>query len=366
MMHSQVAASGSAFAVRPQRPGDRAGILALLRRVWGGSPEGLDSIRRLDELWEWRFDRNPYASDGVPGVILERDGAVVGHLSCMPVRVWVHGQLVLGLCPGEWVTDPERGRGFGHRLMSAVMEYPGLALATPNGRAYPMMKRLGWADVVRLENRIRVARADQVVGALRRHAGLAAVARRAWRVAQGAALGLRRAPDRGVELAETRAFDARFDRLWQRVAAGVGAAVVRDSRFLQWRYQEIPDHRYRVVAAERGGELAGYAVFYARERRGLMFGHVIELLAPPDGAGARDALLSFAAEELERAGADLVTCYLSPYDAFLREGLRRCGFFFAKPSRAILARVGPGGAPSLPSPRDWFFSRGDSDLDMGT
>jgi hypothetical protein len=356
--------SGS-FGVRAYRPGDRAGILALLARVWGGSPEGRATVTRLETQWDWRFVRNPYADPAVPaGVVLEHDGEIVGHLSCMPVRVKLRDEVVSGFWPGEWVTDPGRGRGFGHLLMRRIMALPALGLATPNENAYPALKRLGWSDVYRLENRIRVVRPDRLLPGLTALGGFGRAGARLWNCAITAPF--RRGPaDAALAITTITRFDERFDALWRRVAPGYGAAVVRDRRFLEWRYAEIPDRRYGIAAAARNGELEGYVVFYTRQRRGLSFGHVIDLLVARDDPGARDALLAHAVEELERQGVDLVTCYLSPYDAFLRSGLRRLAFTFARQSAQVLARNGAT-AGAVPGPPEWFLSRGDSDLDMAS
>jgi hypothetical protein len=359
--------SGS-FGVRPCRPDDRARILALLAKIWGGSDDGRAVVSRLDAQWEWRFARNPYADPAVPaGFVLEHGDAIVGHLSCMPVAVNVRGAVVSGFWPGEWVTDPEHGRGFGHLLMRRMMALRALGLATPNEIAYTTLKRLGWSDVYRLENRIRVVRPDRLLPG-GNVAALAALGRAGARLCNGVTRApFLRGPDSAIAIAPISCFDERFDELWRRVAPGYGAAVVRDRRFLAWRYAEIPDRRYAIAAALRGGEVTGYVVFYARQRRGLAFGHVIDLLVARDDPGARDALLAHAVEELERQGVDLVTCYLSPHDAFLRAGLRRCAFFIARRSAPVLARYGASaGGGALPPPHEWFLSRGDSDLDMAS
>lgn len=358
----------ASFGVRPSRPEDRPAILALLAQVWGASDGGREVLARLDAQWEWRFVRNPAARSSLPpGLVLERGDAIVGHVSCTPVRVSVRGAEVEGFWSGEWVTDPERARGFGHLLVRRLMALPALGLATPNDLAHAALTRLGWSHVCHLERRVRVVCAERVLAGVRGASLLGRAAGWALRAAASAAAPRRRAEDAGLRVVAAPALDDRFDALWRRVAPGYGAAVVRDRRFLAWRYLEIPGRAYSIAAAERGGELAGYVVFYARRRGGLVFGHVIDLLVERGDAGARDALLAHAAEELGRRGVDVVTCYLSPYDAFVRSGLRRCGFFFARRGVAVLTRDGaPARGVGRIAPGEWFVSRGDSDLDMAS
>lgn len=354
-----------AFTVRACGPTDRAAILALLRSTWGNTQEGSATVERLEAQWDWRFLRNPEATPSVPsGFVLERDGEVVGYVSCTPMRVKIRSSIQPGFSPGEWVTDPTRARGYGALLMRRVMSLQGVGIAAPNEAAYPALKRLGWSDVCRLESWARVVRADRLL--------LARILRRLRNAAvppgglEGAPGPLHARPraDGPIEIVPVARFDERFDALWDRVAPELGTAVVRDRRFLNWRYVDIPGRRYAIAAAERRGELEGYVVYYARWRDGVLFGHVIDLLVARAAASTRDVLLAYAVDELKRSGVAVITSYATPHDTFLRSGLRRAGFPFARRGPAVLAIDGAGACAIHPG--DWFLTRGDSDLDMAT
>jgi hypothetical protein len=357
----------STFTVRELEPGDRSAVIALLRSMWGGTREGLATVDRLEEQWEWRFLRNPEGSSSVPrGFVLERDEKIVGHVSCTPMRVKIRNSVVPAFSPGEWVTDPARGRGYGPLLMRRVMALPGVGIAAPNEIAYPAMKRLGWSDVCRLESWVRIVRADRLLlSGIRRRLRRAAAPARGLETTGEPPRARVRADD-GIEIVPVERFDERFDDLWDRVAPELGAAVVRDRRFLNWRYVDIPARRYAIAAAERRGELQGYAVYYARRRDDVVFGHVIDVLVAGADPSTRDALLAYAVGELKRSGVDVITSYTAPHDSFFRAGLRRVGFPLARRGPTVLAIDRVGGSPCAINPAEWFLTRGDSDLDMAT
>jgi hypothetical protein len=187
-----------------------------------------------------------------------------------------------------------------------------------------------------------------------------------WQAGRRATRMLRRRPaGSGVTVSRITRFDERFDELWRRVGPSHGVLVVRDAAYLNWRFTERPDCTYEIAAAERDGRVQGYVVYYAKRRGELLYGQVVDFLVDRGDRAARDALFVHASRELERTGVDLATCYLPPHNGFYREGLRRSGFWIARPKQPVLvadpARLM---GPDVFRRPDWFFTRSDSDLDF--
>jgi hypothetical protein len=232
-------------------------------------------------------------------------------------------------------------------------------------------------QVVRLDRLLRRELTRRVVRPLLRRAGgaqrdatrpVAALARAMdglWQAGRRAAGALRPLPE-GVRVLPIDRFDGRFDELWRRVSPGYPVAVRRDARYLEWRYRAYPGRTYEVAAAERDGALVGYVVYYSAARHGLLYGHLVDFLVDRGDPAARDALFAHATRELERAGVDLTTVYVPPRDEFFREGLKRRGFLVGWPKHPMLARDEDDriGAAHMANRDGWFFTRGDSDLDV--
>jgi len=348
--------------VRPYQSGDRSAVFEVLRAVWGTS-----TASGLEALWEWKVERGPCVSvRAAPTLVLEGEGGIQGLMSAIAVNLKVHERVVPATYVCDFVTHPEC-RGTGQLLARRFMKTPTVLLGAPGPVAHQLSIRMGFAQPSMLDSHVRIVRADRVLRSKTRCAALAATGGWLWKAAGGVSARFRRVgADAGVTVRALDHFDERFDALWRRVAPDYPVTVVRDRPYLTWRFVDTPERCYRFGVAERAGEVEGYVVFCSRPREGLVYGHVVDFLVDRRNPGARDALLSYATERLEVMGVDLVTSYACSRDAFFREGFKRCGFPFSKPKRPIIAWDGTGvvGATTLARAEDWFFTRGDSDIDM--
>jgi hypothetical protein len=349
---------GKQYEVRPYQPGDRAGVFALLERVWGPRVAGT-----LDALWAWRLTNPDFTSpEQAAGLVLVEDGAVNGVMTLSPVQLSVAGAPVLGTWGGDFVVHP-RHRGRGLLVLRRVLSGDDAMLGTPNEPSRALAERLGMTGVCMLQNRVKPVRAGRAIA---QRTGLRRLGAAADRVLDAArAVAARVRPLRtepGVRVSPITEFDARFDDLWARAGARHGILAVRDARRLNWRFVEQPLRAYEIAAAERAGRLAGYVVFYATERHGLYYGHIVDFLVDGEDRGVRDALFAHATRSLVDRGVDLVNCYHSPDASFYREGLVRCGFWIGVPKQIVLVK-NPGG-DTFPAGLPWFFTRADSDLDL--
>jgi hypothetical protein len=348
--------------VRPYQSGDRSAVFEVLRAVWGTS-----TASGLEALWEWKVERGPCVSErAAPTLVLEGEGGIQGLMSAIAVNLKVHERVVPATYMCDFVTHPEC-RGTGQLLARRFMKMPTVLLGAPGPVAHQLSIRMGFAQPSMLDSHVRIVRGDRVLRSKTRYAALAAAGGWLWKAAGGVSARFRRiGSDAGVTVRALDHFDERFDALWRRVAPDYPVTVVRDSPYLTWRFVDTPERCYRFAVAERAGEVEGYVVFCSRPREGLVYGHVVDFLVGRRNPGARDALLSYATERLEVMGVDLVTSYACSRDAFFGEGFKRCGFPFSKPKRPIIAWDGTGvvGATTLARAEDWFFTRGDSDIDM--
>lgn len=71
-----------------------------------------------------------------------------------------------------------------------------------------------------------------------------------------------------------REFDERFDRLWERCRSEYPVSVVKDSKYLKWRYLDRPDGQHQILTVEDQGRLKGFAV--------LAGGELLELFCEVD------------------------------------------------------------------------------------
>lgn len=61
--------------------------------------------------------------------------------------------------------------------------------------------------------------------------------------------------------------DARIDKIWQSHEKRTGCTLVKNRRYLSWRYERHPERDYRIFGFYRGFSLAGWAVVHESSAR---------------------------------------------------------------------------------------------------
>jgi len=301
--------SGS-FELEPFDPARRRDYLALLGGAWGGGAMGA-------EAFDWWFDGNPAGSLRSVAV---RDGAVVGAAGHSLARLVVAGRGQLAQFSVHAVTAPE-ARGLGiFRALELRHEEQGrergsaCVLAFASAPTRPLfLEPLGWTQIDR---------------------------RRIW--ARPLPLG-RRGAARPLDR-----FAARHETAYAEHAHLLGNHLIRDSRYLNWRYVDSP-REYRLREADGGG----FAVVGFTKRRGLRLALLMELVA-----GSEDGSMLMRGALAAARGSVALLAVPSPSLSLAR--LLRHGFL---PTSSRLDFMGKGLAQPLDARSEaWTVSFGDTDF----
>lgn len=238
-----------------------------------------------------------------------------------------------------------------------------LVYGFPNESAAPVLKRLGFKDLVKLSRHVLVLRHARYLTPILR-SGLAARAAAVpadlfRRVVQpGASLP---AP-RGLAFAEATTLDARFDRLFTARAFPGHTTGARDAALLTWRFLRRPDEHATVYAlsAARSGELHGYAIVHFDG----VTAHVRDLLGID--LDAMMTTLRLTAGAVRRAGASAISfLFAGPSEMSTR--LRALGFRERPTTRVLIGHAGdslaadPAKADVLPLLERWYVTEADED-----
>lgn len=339
-------------------------VLTLHRSIWPDTEIGDDAYHR------WQYQDNP-AGPALSALAMQRQqGAVIGQFGALPVRMWIDGAERLAALALNVATNPaERGRGVFTALGLAADEYmtqagATLAWALPNENSFPgFVGHLGYSragDVPLLARPVNVRRLVQ------RRVRLPGLDRAAALLARPFAAPLPPAarPVDGVAVRVVGRFDEPFDALWARVRGRQRVMVVRDARYLDWRFRSIPLREYHSFLATVDGEPAGYIVLRIAKIVDMDAGLVVDFVTVPanDGKRAGRALLSEALAWFAGRDLDLLGSLMLPHAPEYRL-LRQAGFY-ALP-RALLPqpfRVVARDGDTFRDLRNWFLTMGDYDV----
>jgi hypothetical protein len=325
----------SAISYRRAEPGDEHAIVDLFYQI---APRG-HSV----DYWRWLNSRAPYG----PGIVelIVSDDLPIGHYAVVPMRLTMMGRdISAGFAMQVGIHRAHRGLGSLRRMCDRVWQAAADAgfefvYGFPNENIWLIYARMmKWQLVAHF---------------------------RSWQYP----LAERGAPDlpgaaAGIEVRRITEFDGGFDDLWARSAFATGAAlsVVRDARYLNWRYFGHPVYHYKVLAAWEGNRPVGYAVLKFFHDGKNWVGHFVDFLTQQkDGDAIARRLLAAGFEAFVWQQVDIVSLWLSPSHPahpLLEEiGFAANGFQSRLGYRPTDGRV----PPAIGSLAAWNLTMGDSD-----
>jgi GNAT superfamily N-acetyltransferase len=314
-----------------------------------------------------------------PTWIVLRDDRAIGHVTTIPIVLWIGGQERPAYwIKGLWVLPEFQRSAVGFLVLRTAVQQLGavaaLALAH-DPAALRLFGALGFRDLGTLPNDLRVLNARRVLsrldpavlplGSLSRSTGfrvalragaalgpLADAATGLWGALAGVALG-------AFETQVDRQLDrAGADGLWQAARTEITAGPRRMGAELAGRYETAG---YSFVHVRSGARLAGLGVLRHPSEdgdprlRGIRVATLADLLYRPSEPRAGLAVLRGAERTARALGADAMLAGASA--ASCRPLLRRRGFAPVPANLHLLSRI-PGDSPATVD--QWWFTRGDS------
>jgi hypothetical protein len=265
------------------------------------------------ERFRWLYHENPDGPARAWFAVDDRDGRIAGLATVLPrrVRLGPRGRDVVAWNAADFsINRPYRTLGVALSLRAAARkaidagECPFL-FSHPNDRMLPVQMRAGGTAIGRMERLVKPLRAP-------RGGRLASLALRRlgldWIAGWGGQVEL--LSDAGADL----------DELFARAAPRLGTLLVRDGRYVDWRFRRCPTKRFELMGSRQRGALTGYAAFTVKDRAL----HVWDWIAT-DGAAWYRLFAGVIREAARRDLQAVSVIALHTHQDLAR--LRRCGFF---------------------------------------
>ena len=185
-----------------------------------------------------------------------------------------------------------------------------LVYCFPTQQVYPLHMKSGWLDVCVLQEMFKPINLRNMLGRyFTRRKVLLELITLAGNLITKTLFRTKKPPEvDGLTINEVSYFDDRFDAFWERVSIDYSIIVVRDRRYLNWRYVDAPNARYTIYVAEREGEICGYVVLGDNRSRGLVCGYIYDVIASLGQEDIIQCLVSKAIEHFQSKKADVIFC----------------------------------------------------------
>lgn len=352
------------------RAGDEADILALNRMEYGPT-----DILATPADFHWRYAQNP-GGRAIISVVRDCDnGSVIGFIWIMPLRIRVFGEEWLAAMGANLLIHPDYRDTFAfaklmRRFRQAFIDHDiPLHYSFISGNTYSRLRpddphvvfevpllirpldmmKLAWAHFNSRWQRLIVGIGGQLATPL------------LFRAQQF------HLDQHNFTLHVLEGFDERFDDFWAQVKDKYPVMVIRDHRYLTWRFVGSPGRQHRILVVQVGDEVVGYAVLRCANIRGIPTGLIMDLLVETgprgEAAGARlmsEALRYFRSENMWLAGG-LMPSHAAEHHIMRRAGYLPCPERFAPRLFPFAFRFHGKKAAITPglSPEHWFVTIAD-------
>ena len=369
--------------VRKATRADRPAIARFIKEAYGARAQ-----YKLAPHWTWQFIDNPFwhpQGDEVPIWIAVDGDRVVGQVAVQNALLEVEGKTrEAGWAVDIMILRSHRGKGIGHRLHEAVACNVEILMSLSMAEASRRMaERHGCVTLEGVHQLTRWVRFE--AASVRRymllrtakHRSAHAVARLSCNVFQfhrlfprlaNPLLRLRdflRRPRRrpgATSIVELDCFGPEIDDLWTRTRGDYPVIFPRDARFLNWRFVDCPDLRYRCFVAKRAGRAVGYVVLRRAEPVELPQGIIVDLYASRRDVQTVDDLVRHS---LAFFGDDVSAVDCGTSVAEFEAVLRTHGFVRTRTHHPTFICRDSALRDRIAQLRnDWFFSKGDHDWDQ--
>jgi GNAT superfamily N-acetyltransferase len=343
---------------------DAPKIIELFRLVFG-------KTRNLEE-WRWRFVDGPVRQLLIV-LALDRSENIVAHYALHPVWMTYRGRKVLGAQSLDTMVLPSfRGNGLFKetaRRCYHLAQRNGIELlyGFPNEQSYPVfVKRLGWTETAKLLPLYYILNPQNVIRSRLSHQAGNFLLKQLLTAWLGYDKKGKVSSSKGsscIKVCRTSDFDQTFDALWSECKSQFIAGVWKDSKYLRWRYLDVPHGEHQVIQAFQGDKMVGFMVIGCIRENGLHVGIITDLLVCGAGNAAINALIKTALSIFKASRMDMAKVFLlkgsSYYKLFRSEGFSN---FWRQGSQTIVKTLGDiaDGERSF-AHGEWHLTIGDMD-----
>jgi GNAT superfamily N-acetyltransferase len=364
----------SSSIIRLYSKGDEKAYVSLMNYVF--------SRYRCDlQRWRWEFANSPLGSIQV---FADFDGKIIGHMGliCLPIKIGNH--VVWGSQAVDLAVHPSfRGKGIfikmGKKLMQeAAKKHIIISYGVPNEPAYRGHLKYGWFYVSEIPVLVKLmTKKGLIIFALARILNfikkpcLESMSKLFCTVkGLKTQFGLRHienfSQSHEYNISTLASFDEKVDRLWEKASKQYPLIIVRNSKYLNWRYFDKPHSKYIVLAAIRKHEVDGFVVLAidVHPMLKLKRGYIVDLFAKSENAIHH--LLQSTFKYFTKEHVDSIICWSMKrhplYDCLLEKGFIQDHFN----SQKLICRINTENSNFrkyyYKFEKDWYFMMGDSDI----
>ena len=320
------------------------------------------------EYHEWKCRRNP----AEPGYIwlVEDGGRIVATASMTPKKMKILGKEALAAETGDTFTLPEyQGKGIFTSLVKnttaeAVGKGIGFIYGLPNKNSLPgYLSKLDYRQVTspQLYYLGRPLNIKKILGQRIGSRSIASVLSPLLEVVSWVVFKLCviRSGKSTVSISQGSTFPEDIEELWPRVSTSYDVMLVRDNKYLEWRYVAAPNRYLILIARNKEGEISGYMVARISDVEDRRVGFIVDFLCLEDSPKVFRRLFFTLLEVFRANKVDHISTWAMK-GSFYYKNLVKLGFL-PWTKIPLICYKSELGHQILDKAYKWHFTQGDSD-----
>ena len=346
--------------IRPYCPEDKNKIAALIGRVYGENAKGY-----YLKIFDWLFTNNPYNPDNRCHIyVAEDEHKIVGIMANNYVFLKILSSLKIARWGNFFFVDRDH-KGLGIELFLSTLTlgvYPFFAF--PNNPATLFEITMGMVKIGKIKTKISILNIKNVI-VKKVRSGFALNPAKGIISKESYSRGKSKKNYKHFQIREISYFDGKFNGFWEEVSREYPLIVVRDQKYLNWRFIDCPIKYKILVAFSANDDIRGYVIL--RLIKGIIFkkGFIVDILANPRdynviGALMAESVLYFKEQGCDIAESMIVTNKRPYHRALIRNGFIINGsmgnFLCYSPDEKELS--------FMKSIDNWFITPSDPDLEI--
>lgn len=262
-----------------------------------GSPKNSENIK-------WQFLNNMESNSYVAILFDGNKQKTAGIYALSCVKFKVENKIIVGTQSLDTLTDIEyRGLGLFIKLARDVYEKAqnenvGLVYGFPNGSSFPGFKKLlKWQVLDPLPFLIKPLRSKYFTNKVN-----------ILRFLPNFNLSFSKfRNDKNFIIKEENQFPVQVDVVWKKFSEAIRVSVVRDQKYLNWRYIQKPNEAYKIVHCYFSDNIyLGYVVYTVKNKHKGKIAYIMELIYDIEKPRAGDLLLEYAIQDIKKQNADCI------------------------------------------------------------
>jgi hypothetical protein len=324
-------------------------------------------IEKKFQALKWICFNNPIKDQNNNYLLIFSNDKMVGYLGVMPTKIFHNGQPFLASFGQEILIDPQvRKQGLASKLLDEInkSDKPILGL-WQNEKLISILQKDNWHNLGHFQPYIKIFNINNFLR-LKFSKNISRMLSSVFSLYFRRKGNMKTITSSNYEVEIVNRFGNEFDEFFYSVVSKQRLIADRTAALLNWKYVDIPNKKYTILAARKNKKLCAYLVLRFEDQEAIKKGIIVDLLASPEEVKALDILIRKSSDIFTEFGADFSACLvimpqiqkLLKKHGYMKTSKETCNCILAKNVEKFPDKAG------ITDKNWWYLTFGDSDGDM--